>query len=538
MNRILRVIRYRYISVLLPTMVTVAAFLTALVGPSTAVAQPLEASLSDVDRYLQENFVSNKLPGMAVGIVRNGETIYLKGFGDASLEKNTRVTPQTIFDLASVSKSFTALSALLLWHDGLIDLDQPLATYIPEFKTADESESSLITVRELLNQTSGLPSTFSEPLAYHDGPEAFRQLVLAMSDVRLMNPPGSTFEYSNLNYSLLGALVERVSGLEFEDYVQQRIFTPLGMENSTLRPEVAAQLDRADGHQLLLGTIVTRNVPIFRSAIPAGWIMSSAGDMCRWLLVNLNDGMLDGKQVLPADVIRLMHTSGITFSKDGETTSYGMGFFVGKTTGGLPVFWHGGDTPNFCSEMLLLLETNTGIVMLVNGQTSGHTHDIALGVAGLLLGSDVQLPAAPWWASWKSMDTISLYATILAVLLALRLIPYLTTRIRRLMHYNKYGTGMPPVVPWLRHWRIVAPLTPWMSFTAIVVVGFIMIEIFFGYNIFKTLLRFGYFAPPGIIVGAIAVLTVSVLWAGAATGIAVSTAVIKMKLQGRAVKST
>jgi CubicO group peptidase (beta-lactamase class C family) len=88
-----------------------------------------------------------------------------------------------------------------------------------------------------------------------------------------------------MNYSLLGALVERVSGKPFEDFVQERIFTPIGMLNSTLKPEVAEKLDRADGHQLMLGKVVVRHTPVYHSVAPAGWVMSSAEDMGKWLLV-------------------------------------------------------------------------------------------------------------------------------------------------------------------------------------------------------------------------------------------------------------
>ena len=192
-------------------------------------------------------------------------------------------------------------------------------------KVSDE-----ITVRELLNQTSGLPGDLSEPLAYQkdsnaDDSDAMKLLVAALKHLHTDRPPGSSFEYTNLNYCLLGALVERVSGKSFDDFVQERIFTPLGMNNSTLNPDIAASLDRADGHQMMLGKIITRNVPIYPSAQPAGWVMSSAEDMAKWLQVNMNDGQLNGQQVIPAKVIEEMHTPGVNLIDNGDKVSYANG---------------------------------------------------------------------------------------------------------------------------------------------------------------------------------------------------------------------
>ncbi len=210
---------------------------------------------TQIDQYIDEQMTQKNIVGMSVAIVQDSEITYLKGFGSASLEKHTPVTPQTIFDLASCSKSFTALATLLLWNDGKIDLDTPLKHYIPEFYMENKQSSDEITIRQLLNQTSGIPGTIYEPVGYHQGPTAMADLVKSMEGTRTNRPPGSSFEYSNLNYSLLGALVERVSGMTFEDFVQDRIFTPLGMKDSTLIPQIAASRDRADGHQMMLGKI-------------------------------------------------------------------------------------------------------------------------------------------------------------------------------------------------------------------------------------------------------------------------------------------
>lgn len=502
-------VKFRVLAVVL----LVALLVFPIIGTHQVKGQASQFSPGEIDRYIQQEMVRTQLPGIAVAIVKGQEIIYLKGFGYASLRTKSPVTPQTIFDLASCSKSFTALAILTLWHNGLIDLDKPLVFYLPEFRLADEEAPSQITVRQLLLQTSGLPGDISEPVSYHHGNDAMKELVTAMAGIHPEHPPGTVFEYANFNYNLLGALVERVSGESFEDFVQEHIFTPLNMENSTLRPEIAARRDRADGHQLLLGRVVTRNIPIYRSAIPAGWVMSSVEDMGKWLIANLNDGVIDGKQVIPAELIETMHTTGVTFTKGDKEAGYGMGWFTGLTGDNETVFWHGGDTPNFLSEMILLPKEKLGIVMLANGQTCKGAHDIAIGIASLALGLEFELPSAPWWASWKSVDNISIYATILSTLLILGLIPYIMWQlrvIRRLRQQTREnGTqGKKVKIRW-----IVLPATPWMLIIIIAMVAYIVMQSLFGFNIFSTVVRFGYFAPPGTLVAAVAILVALFLWA-------------------------
>ena len=221
-----------------PACAIAAIFLAVFtVSPMAAsgLSSPAETiSPQEIDSYVQQQLAKTHIPGIAIAIVEGQDIVYLKGFGTASLRRQTPVTPETIFDLASCSKSFTALAVLTLWHDGIIDIDKPVITYLPEFRLMHETASSEITVRELLIQTSGIPGTFAEPLAFHNGPDAMEQLAASMAHIQSNNLPGAKFEYSNLNYALLGALVEKVTGQQFEDYVQEHIFNPLGMKNSTL----------------------------------------------------------------------------------------------------------------------------------------------------------------------------------------------------------------------------------------------------------------------------------------------------------------
>jgi CubicO group peptidase (beta-lactamase class C family) len=496
-------------------LITLTVPITA--GVRKVAGQNTEPSPTQIDQYIRDQMAQKNIVGLSVAIVQNNEVTYLRGFGAASIKRKTQVTPQTIFDLASCSKSFTAMATLLLWNDGLIDLDQPLRHYIPEFQLEDEKVSDQITVRELLNQTSGLPGNFSEPVAYQkendtDDSDTMKMLVAAVKRIHTDRPPGSSFEYTNLNYDLLGALVERISGQDFDDFVQERIFSPLGMNNSTLKPDVAAGLDRADGHQMMLGHIITRNIPIYHSAQPAGWVMSSAEDMAKWLLVNLNDGMLNGQQVIPSIVVQLMHKPEIDFTSHGEEMSYAMGWFVGQTGVGEPVIWHSGDTPNFLSEIIILPQRNLGVVMLVNSQTSRNAHSVALGITGLLIGSELTLPSSPWWASWAEIDHIALIALILALALIIGLVPYIWWQWRIIRRYHKGELAAARVRKTMKIWLFVLPATPWVFLGLIAGAAYTAAQVMFGFNLFITIVRFGSFAPPGIMVSAITIMSSLLPW--------------------------
>ena len=478
---------------------------------SSVKAAPL--STSNIDRFIMKRMTEETIPGMAVVVTRDSDVTYLKGFGVNSVQELSSVTPQTVFDLASCSKSFTAVAVLLLWHDGLIDLESPVCHYLPDFRLADPQAVERITVQQLLYHTSGLPGVFAEPLAFHSGEDAMQKLVAAMQKVHLNHSPGSSFEYSNLNYSLLGALVERVSGMTFEEFMEQRIFTPLGMTHSTLYPNVAAQMERADGHQLMFGHVVVRNIRLYRSAAPAGWVMSTAEDMGKWLLVHLNEGRINNRQVIPAEVIKEAHTPGISFEQNGEEIAYGMGWFIGQPTDALPAIWHGGDTPNFVAEMILVPEHRLGVVMLANGQTGSTIHSIAAGVASLELGQELQLPGAPWWASWYAADRIATGALVLSLLFLVALVVHVW---QQWHHWNRWApdkADVPSAGCSFRAWRIVLPATPLAILGISVLVAFIVVQAIFGFNMFRVMTRFGSYAPPGVAISAIILFAVICLWA-------------------------
>jgi CubicO group peptidase (beta-lactamase class C family) len=479
----------------------------------TVVSSPDTSSFPEVDEYIKQKMMAEDIPGLAVVVVQGDKIVYMKGFGVTSLKNPSPVTPQTVFDLASSSKSFTALGVLLLRDDGLIDLDAPVQQYLPDFQLADREASAQITVRQLLNQTGGLPGNFSEPLVFQQGEDAMEKMIAALHRVKLNHPPGSSFEYADVNYCLLGALIERVAGIPFEDYMQQKLFTPLGMTHTTLYPSEAAGFDRADGHQPMFGRVVTRNIPIFRSASPAGWVMSCAEDMGQWLIVHLNDGRTAEGQSIPAKDIEEVHTPSVLFEENGEEVGYGMGWLVGHGPDDELLIWHGGDTPNFMSDMILLPEYHLGVVVLVNSQASTIGHSIGPGVANLILGLKLEPVAVPWWAHWKAVDTTATGVLVFASFLVLALVAYIWRVWWQFRAKKRHFVGslladrMPPA------WQMFLSLVPIGLLVMFAIAAFLVVQILYGYNLYKALIMFQLESPPGIYISGMMVIVSVLLWA-------------------------
>jgi putative pyoverdin transport system ATP-binding/permease protein len=496
-------------------------FLALLIfcAPAPACSPSLKTTSSQlpsaypaVDEFIQKQMREAGIPGVAVAVVQGGKIIYLKGFGVTSLNNPQPVTAQTVFDLASSSKSFTAMGTLILEDEGLIDIDQPFQKYVPDFTLADGA-AARITVRDLLNQTSGLPGAFSEPMAYHDGPDGYMEMLKALRRVRTDREPGTTFEYANINYCLLGLLIQRVSGMSFEDFMSRELFVPAGLEHTTLDPLQAAGWERADGHQPFFGRLVVRNIPAIESARGAGWVMSCAEDMARWLILQLDAGRINDKQLLPADDITESQSPEVEFKENGSDVSYGMGWFSGNSKDGTPLIYHGGDTPNFMSDMLLVPGEDFGVVVLANAQSSSLGHSLGPGVANLIAGLDLERSAVPWWAYWKTIDTIGICGMAVSICLIIGLALYLWRIGFEFSRKKRYAVLSPWAKPALPVYVFLLYMTPFILLALIFGVGYTIVQTLFGYNPFQALIDFRLVGPPGVWVAAITFFSIASLWA-------------------------
>ena len=381
------------------TLVLGALFALLVVGMTQALATGNSSSQADgpdfdaIDSYVQNQTQQMRMPGAELGIVKGDKIVHLEGFGDAD-DSGRAVTPETPFKIGSMSKSFTALAIMQLVEDSKVELDAPVQRYIPWFRVADPEASKHITVQNLLNQTSGIPTAAGLTYMYEgdSSKDALEKEVRASSDVELTHPPGKGYQYSNLNYTTLGLIVQMVSGESYEQYVKKHILTPLDMKNSFMFVPEAEGHGLATGHQFWFGRPFPGGGLHYNRAItPAGLITSDARNMSRYLIAQLNGGRYYGTQVLSPEGIAELHRG--TADMGQPDVSYAMGWIDGEIDG-VPIVWHNGDTGDFHATMVLVPKSKWGVVVLMNGSNGqGNLDTIANGVVARLVG--VESPPSP-----------------------------------------------------------------------------------------------------------------------------------------------
>ncbi|MFL5972159.1 MAG: serine hydrolase domain-containing protein [Gaiellaceae bacterium] len=316
-------------TIALAALVLVAAYIVSKPGSGAPSANGAAASsFAEIESFVQDEMAAQRIPGLALGIVEGDRTAYVRGFGRAD-DSGNEVTPQTPFIIGSVSKSFTALAVMQLVEAKRVELDAPVQRYVPWFRVADEKASAEITLRHLLNHTSGL-STKTGRSFQGDGDTsdtALEQAVRKLDSAELTEPVGSKHQYSTVNYSVLGLIVQTVAGQSYESYVQARIFDPLRMGNSYTSETTARPHGLATGHNYWFGRPREADLPYNRGLLPAGYLISSAADMTHYVISQLNFGRYDGTAVLSSAGIDELHRPAVPTPE--ADTSYGMGWFVG-----------------------------------------------------------------------------------------------------------------------------------------------------------------------------------------------------------------
>jgi CubicO group peptidase (beta-lactamase class C family) len=330
--------------------------ITAASCASSAEPAVVPGDITAIDSYLTIATQVHNIPGMALAITEGDQIIYSEGYGTAG--EGRRVTPDTPFYIGSQSKSFTALAILQLVERDKLDLDAPVQTYLPWFRIADPQASGQITIRHLLQHTSGLSeSSYAATLP----PDAsLESLVRDLSRARLAAPVGTQMEYFNPGYSALGLIIETVSGQSYGEFINEYIFTPLKMENSFTDPTAASTAGLSQGHSQIFMLAVPRKQTFYQSDLPAGFIISTANDLARFLMVLGNKGELDGVRVLQPENVELMFTPNTALNN-----TYGLGWYISEDDGETRIT-HGGDTELFHTSVLLLPQKDLSLVLLFN----------------------------------------------------------------------------------------------------------------------------------------------------------------------------
>lgn len=333
--------------------VVVAALLVTL------HAQPgrTQPSFARAEVAIREEMQKAGIPGAAVAVVVGDRVVWTAGFGVANAETQVPVTPDTLFQIGSVTKSFTAAALLTAAAEGRVALDRPVSTYVKGLAPCVGAP----TLTQLLSHTGGL---IDEPDEFgpqgEDGLGAYQR---TWTREYCLLAPGRAFSYSNSGFALAGLALQEADGKPFADVMKTRVLMPLGLTRTTFRPTEAMTWPLAVGHRKRNdgGFEVVRPLANDARLWPAGTLYSSANEMARFVVALMNDGRVDGKQVLPAGVAAKMREARARIQTTRQ--SYGQGLFwsLGRR------FGHGGTMTGYVAEMSLGDQPLLGTVVLTNG---------------------------------------------------------------------------------------------------------------------------------------------------------------------------
>jgi CubicO group peptidase (beta-lactamase class C family) len=340
----------------------------SLSAPTQTTAQPDAA----VDAYIESQRREQHIPGLALGVLRDGRLIKAQGYGLANIELDVPVKPETIFQTGSVGKQFTATAVMILVEEGKLSLDDPISKYLSGTPAAWNG----ITVRHLLTHTSGIQEYTSRINLRTDytEEELFQKLIALPLDF----PPGEKWSYSNTGYVLLGFLIHKVTGKFYGDFLQQRIFQPLGMTSTRIISEAAIVPNRSSGYELVKGQIQNQAwVAPTLNTTADGALYTNVLDLAKW------DAALYTEKLLKKSSFDRMWTP-VTL-KNGKTHPYGFGWEIGDMNGHR-LLEHGGAWQGFTMEIARYVNDRLTVIVLTN-LDSGHSAPwkIAHNVAGLYI---------------------------------------------------------------------------------------------------------------------------------------------------------
>lgn len=359
----------------------VLPMLLALAAPAQSPVLSQEQITSAVERQLKEN----PSTGAAVGVVRDGKLVYVKAFGARNAAAHLAVDERTRFEIGSVTKQFTSAAILQLKEAGKLALDDSLAKYLPSFPHANE-----LTLRELLNQVSGLPdythvTDFYTKLSLTDG-SVDKVAHVAAGDLHFA--PGTRWEYSSTNYYVLGRVVEVVSGKSYEQYVRLHLFAPARMQHSGFIDDESKLEDFATGYwEGSNGKEPPRPAaPIRQSwAGGAGCIVSTVADLASW------DNALASGKVVSSEDYSLMSSPGTL--KDGSKTAYGMGLGINPLYGHVRI-WHNGGTNGSLTMNATYPDDHIDIIVFEN-DLAGDPREVESAVFGAMFPDAVAAARKP-----------------------------------------------------------------------------------------------------------------------------------------------
>ena len=342
-----------------------------------------EARADRVDEYVRGEMKQHRIPGLALKVLQNGRTAKTATYGLANLELRVPVKRETVFEIGSITKQFTAAGILLLAEEGKLSVDDNISRHLPN---TPESWKE-VTVRHLLTHTSGIRSYTGL-----DGFQLWRhltqeQFIKAIGARPLESQPGESWKYCNTGFSLLGYIIENVSGKNYWDFLNERIFQPLGMSSTTNRLPALVIPNRASGYEQTNHVWINRDYDL-TEVFSAGAIASTVDDLAKW------NAALDGESILSAKIKEAMwRPAKLNNGKlnNGKLTKYGFGWFIDSVDGHKNI-GHGGSTSGFSAAIQRFPDDKLAVIILTNTD-EGIATTLAKKIAGFYFKAPLEAKA-------------------------------------------------------------------------------------------------------------------------------------------------
>ena len=331
-----------------------------------AVAVEEKPDFGELEKVALEELQETNTPGAAIAVISGDRVIFAKGFGVANMETQTSVTPDTLFQIGSITKTFTAAALLTLSTEGKLLLDKPIGNYVKGLSP----KLSQVTAQQLLSHTAGLKD---EPDEYglHDE-SALADYVRSWKDDYCLLEPAQCFSYSNSGIALAGFVLQEIGGKPYAEQMNERLFKPLKMTRTTFRPTMAMTYPMAVGHRAQRGAkpTVVRPMADDSRLWPAGNLFTNIHEFSRFVIAFLNDGKIEGSQVVQPSIIAQMSTPRAEVPAFVDATQYGYCLFMNAYRGVNRV-WHEGSMPGFFASLMMVPKHRFAVMMLTNKEGTG-----------------------------------------------------------------------------------------------------------------------------------------------------------------------
>lgn len=323
----------------------------------------------DFDQWVIDGMAAWNIPGMAIGVVKDGEVLFSKGFGVKQLSTNDKVDEHTVFGIASVSKNMTAAALAILVDEGKLNWDDKVIKHIPWFELSDPWVTSQVTVKDLLIHRVGVGRMLGNRLQFMTK-NSRDEVIYQLRYMDFEAPFRDRNVYSNVMYSVAGQLIEYIEGVSWDEFLTERFFKPLGMNNTTTSiTQLGATTNKATPHQYINGKVTPIKWRNWDNACPAGGVNSTVADLNKWMLMQLSEpGVYEGKRFISQNQMRAMHRPQIAYQPAdpyAAQSSYGLGWQI-TDYNGERVITHGGATDGFNTFAYLVPNQNLGIVVVTN----------------------------------------------------------------------------------------------------------------------------------------------------------------------------